>query len=340
MQSRVGIISAGSFGTALSTILATKTEQVAIYAREQDVIDSINKNHENSLFLPGITLPHNVVATDSMMRVVEDTELLLLSTPAQFLRPILKNIKETLSSKTRLLLTSKGIEKETLKLMHQVVDDVLPNHSKDLLTILSGPTFAMELAKKTPSAAVLAGGCEESVAWVQEMLSSPWFRLYRSDDLMGVELGGSLKNVIAIAIGILEGMGLGRNSQAALMTRAIAEISRLVVALGGNAFTVMGLSGMGDLILTCTGSLSRNRQVGIALGKGEVLADVLDKMVMVAEGVATADSAYKLSQKIGVDMPIISAMYKVIWQKKDIRKTLQELMTRSLKKEIYGYGDK
>jgi len=266
-------------------------------------------------------------------------ELLLLSTPAQFLRPILESVKQSILPTTRLLLTSKGIEKESLKLMHQVVDDVLPSHSKELLTILSGPTFAMELAKKTPSAAVLAGGCEESVSWVQNMLSSPWFRLYRSDDLTGVELGGSLKNVIAIAIGILEGMGLGRNSQAALMPRAIAEISRLVVAMGGNPFTVMGLSGMGDLILTCTGSLSRNRQVGIALGKGEKLADVLDRMVMAAEGVATADSAFKLSQSVGVDMPIITAMHKVLCQGKDIRTTLQELMTRSLKKELYGYGD-
>lgn len=339
MNPTIGIISAGSFGTALSTILATKTDQIDIYAREQSVIDAINTRHENILFLPKIPLPENVVATDDMCQVVEKKDLILLSTPAQFLRPILESVKEDISSDTHLLLTSKGIEKGTLKLMHQVVADVLPHHSKELLTILSGPTFAMELAKKTPSAAVLAGGCEESVTWIQDILSSPWFRLYRSEDLTGVELGGSLKNVIAIAIGILEGMGLGQNSQAALMTRAVAEITRLVVAMGGNPFTVTGLSGMGDLILTCTGSLSRNRQVGIALGKGQSLAAILDGMVMVAEGVATADSAYKLSQSIGVDMPIITAMYKVVCQQKDIRITLQELMNRSLKKEIYGYGN-
>ncbi len=339
MQPKVGVLSAGSFGTALATILATKTTHVTIHAREQEVVDGINRQHRNPFFLSDISLSESIVATDDARAVAAEKDVLIVATPSQFVRPLLENIRSVIDSKTLLLLTSKGIEKGSLKMMHQVVADVLPHHSEEKVTVLSGPTFAKELACQTPSAAVLAGGCEKSVKWLQELLSTPWFRLYRSDDLIGVELGGSLKNVVAIVVGILEGMGLRSNSQAALMTRALAEITRLVTAMGGNPFTVTGLSGMGDLILTCTGDLSRNRQVGIALGKGRKLDDILSDMIMVAEGVATTESAHQLAESVGVEMPIVSAMYGVLYQGRDIEDTLRKLMSRSLKKEIYGYGD-
>ena len=222
--------------------------------------------------------------------------------------------------------------------MHQVAIEMLPPALHRNIFVISGPTFARELAQKVPTCAVVAGYDQDSMGTVQSLFNTDYMRIYRSADVTGVELGGALKNIYAIAVGILEGMQLGKNAQAALITRAIAEISRLVIAMGGNPMTISGLSGIGDLVLTCTGSLSRNRQVGIRLGQGEKINDILDSMIMVAEGVPTTASAYDLSKKAGVEMPIVESLYALIYENADIKDSIRNLMSRSLKDELETYG--
>ena len=338
MSLKAGVVSAGSWGTALAALLADKKYDVRIWARENEIVDSINSQHENKLFLPGIELPENLVATEDISQAVHSKDLVVMATPAQFLRESLRQISFLVSPGTYIVLASKGIEKGTLKTMHQVAIEMLPPALHRNVFVISGPTFARELAQKVPTCAVVAGYDQDSMGTVQSLFNTDYMRIYRSADVTGVELGGALKNIYAIAVGILEGMQLGKNAQAALITRAIAEISRLVIALGGNPMTISGLSGIGDLVLTCTGSLSRNRQVGIRLGQGEKINNILDSMIMVAEGVPTTASAYDLSKKAGVEMPIVENLYSLIYGNADIKSSIKNLMSRSLKDELETYG--
>ncbi len=338
MSIRIGAVGGGSWGTVLAALLAGKGMSVTLWCWEPEVAESINNDNENKLFLPGIKLPETLKATNSLEETVEGKDVVLVSTPSQHMRSVLDRISYLFQHGTTVVLASKGIENGTLRLMNQVAEESLPDFLHRNIYVVSGPTFARELAVKTPSAAVVAGYRSEGLPFLQQLFATPYFRTYTSSDVVGVEIGGALKNVIAISVGILEGAGLGRNSQAAIMTRAIAEITRLVTKMGGNPFTVTGLSGVGDMILTCNGDLSRNRMVGMRLGKGEKIDDILAGMTMVAEGVATSKSAYDLAKKMDVAMPIVEAVYRVIHEGANLEETFYALMERSLKDEIYGYG--
>lgn len=338
MSIKVGVIGAGSWGTVLAAMLAEKGNAVTLWAREPETTESINNTKENRVFLPGIKLPENLIATCDLEKAAAGKDVLIMVTPAQHMREILSRISYLIHQGTCVILASKGIENGTLKLMHQVAEESLPDGSHKNIFVISGPTFARELALKMPSAAVVASHNNDGLEFVQQFFNTNYFRVYRSPDIIGVELGGALKNIIAIAVGILEGLNLGHNSQSALMTRAIAEITRLVVKSGGNPFTVTGLSGVGDLMLTCNGDLSRNRSVGIRLSRGEKIEDILKSMPTVAEGVSTSISAYYLSRKLEVAMPIVETVYKVLHEKQSLTESFMALMGRSLKDEIYGYG--
>lgn len=338
MTDKISVISAGSWGTALAAHLSGKNYDVKLWAREKQVVSSIKKNGINEVFLPGIKLPENLVCTNNLEEAVRGSNVVFMVTPAQYARKSMEAVAEFMESETKILLASKGIEKKTLKLMHEIAEEIFPRTRAGSISVLSGPTFAREFALGTPSAAVVAGHNSSDVSFIQELLSSRHFRAYKSTDVIGVELGGALKNIVALAVGMLEGAGQGKNTQAALMTRAIAEITRLVTKMGGNPFTVSGLSGTGDLILTCTGGLSRNRQVGIRLGKGEKISEILESMNMVAEGVETSFSTHELARKNHVEMPIVEAVYRVIHNNTDMETTFRSLMNRSLKNEFYGYG--
>lgn len=338
MKLRVGVISAGSWGTAIAALLSEKGYDVTLWAREPEIVESINSVHENTLFLPGIKLPAGIVSTNDLTGAAGSKDMIVLSTPAQYLRDVLKKIALSIDPETFIVIASKGIENRSLKMMYQVAEEILPHGLHRNIFILSGPTFARELSMKMPTCAVVASYNSEDMHLVQQYFNTNYMRIYRSTDVIGVELGGALKNIFAIAVGILEGMGLGKNTQAALITRSIAEITRLVIAMGGNPLTISGLSGIGDLVLTCTGDLSRNRQVGIRLGKGEKIDDIMKSMLAVAEGVTTTASAYHLSKKVVVEMPITETLYKVLYEKADILENFQALMTRSLKDELLSYG--
>jgi len=334
---RTVVIGAGSWGTAIASMIAAKHPGTTIWCWEPEVAEAINRRHENTLFLPDIALDRSLVAVTDLAEAVAGREIVIAATPAQHLRATLSAARPAIRSDAWIVIAAKGIEKETLKLMHEVTTDTVSD-AVHRTFVLSGPTFAREIGMKMPSAAVIAGHNEESLRVIQELFSTPYFRLYRSTDLIGVEVGGAIKNVIAIGVGIVEGMRLGRNSQAALMTRAIAEMTRFAVKLGANPFTISGLSGLGDLILTCTGDLSRNRQVGIRLGRGEKLTEIMRDMRMVAEGVHTAVAAYQLAKKHEVAMPIVETVYRILYEDLDLREAIGLLMSRSLKEEIYGYG--
>ncbi len=335
--SHAAIIGGGGWGTAVASMVAEKNGETIIWCREPEVADAINQRHENAVFLPGIALDRRLIATTNLRKTVAESKTIILATPAQHLRNTLSTALPAIAPDARLIIAAKGIEKESLKLMHEVVEEIIPNSSERIF-VLSGPTFAREIGMKMPSAAVIAGKSEEELHFLQEFFSLPYFRVYRSSDVIGVEVGGAIKNVIAIGVGIVEGMRLGRNSQAALMTRAIAEMTRFAVKLGANPFTVSGLSGLGDLILTCTGDLSRNRQVGIRLGRGEKITEIMRDMKTVAEGVHTAVAAYQLARKHEVTMPIVETVYRILYEDLNLRDAIGLLMTRSLKEEIYGYG--
>lgn len=335
MSTSVSVISAGGWGTALASHLTRKGYEVTLWAREPEVVASITNQNLNPVFLPDVPLPDGLHCTNDLEAAVPGRDVVLVVTPSQFMRHCLQQIAKYIAPDARVVLAAKGIETDTLQLMHEVANDTLPATVGERLCVLSGPTFAREIARGTPSAAVVAGHDADSRNAVQTLLSSSSFRLYTSDDVLGVELGGALKNVVALAVGILEGAGQGKNTQAALMTRAIAELSRLVTVMGGDPFTVTGLSGVGDLILTCTGGLSRNRQVGIRLGRGESLDHILAGMKMIAEGVETSRSGHHLARKHNVDMPIIETVYRVLHEGADITTAFLSLMERQLTKEFY-----
>jgi len=332
---RIAVIGAGAWGTALAHLMATKGDDVLVWAYEPEVSEEINTQHENRTFLPGVELPDNLRASGSFAAVLPDRELVISVVPSHVVRPVLSAAAPHLPAGVPLVSASKGIENETLMTVSEVLEDVLPAVHHPRLAFLSGPSFAREVVQLQPTAVSVAARSQAVAEQVQQLMAAPYFRIYTTTDVVGVELGGALKNVIAIAAGAASGMGLGTNTRAALITRGLAEITRLAVKLGGDPLTLAGLSGMGDLVLTCTGALSRNRQVGEKLGQGLTLAEIVKDMRQVAEGVKTTRSAHHLAEREGVELPIVEMVYRMLYEDLPVREAVVGLMTRRLTKETY-----
>ena len=325
---RVAVIGAGAWGTALGMLLAEKNElTVTMWSFEADVADSINEFHQNR-YLPGIDLPDALRAETDLPRTLEGASVVLSASPAQVVREVMTEAAPNVSADALVLSASKGIENGTLLRMDEVFGQILPEQSMDRFCALSGPGFAKEVANHAPTAVVIAGRTAEAANEAQDIFQTRYFRIYTSTDIVGVELGGALKNVVALAAGIVSGLGYGHNTIAAVITRGLAEITRLGVAMGGDRATFSGLAGMGDLLLTCTGDLSRNRTVGYRLGQGESLQEILSDMKAVAEGVKTTESVYELAKGRGVEMPIVEQVYGILNNAVKPADALEVLMLR------------
>ncbi len=329
-----GVLGAGSWGTALGIQLAQQNEHtVRLWEFRPDAAITLESDRENREFLPGAPFPDSLEITSNLNHALDGAEAVLLVVPAQVTRGVLEQIKPEQVAGIPLLGASKGIEQKSLLRMSQVVKDVLGNDAGANYLALSGPSHAEEVAKGIPTTVVIAGTNHNLAAEAQQWFSSPAFRVYSSDDTVGVELGGALKNIIALATGICDGLGFGDNTRGALMTRGLHEITRLGVALGGQRETFAGLSGMGDLITTCTSKHSRNRFVGEQLGVGRTLDDILENMTMVAEGVATTQAGFQLAHQLGVELPIVDKVHQILFEGHEAKQAVIELMTRSLKVE-------
>jgi glycerol-3-phosphate dehydrogenase (NAD(P)+) len=333
MSLNCSVLGAGSFGTSLAVQLARLGHDVALWDRNPDRCAVINHEHRNPRYLSHLPLPETVVATPDLAEAVTRAELLVTAVPSHVMREVMTEVGLTLEEGTWVCCATKGIEEGSLQTMHDVLIDVLPDHAEPHICVFSGPTFAEELARGLPSTAVVAGS-EGAAAWIARAFHGGPLRVYHSHDVVGVCIGGSIKNVMAIACGISDGLGLGLNARAGLITRGLAEITRLAVKLGADPMTMMGLAGIGDLVLTCTGDLSRNRRVGLELGKGEKLSSILASLGQVAEGVVTARSAWELGQKVGVEMPITEQVFKILHEDKPAADALEDLLGRRRRAEI------
>ncbi len=331
---RVAVIGAGSWGTALANLLAGKGVDVHLWVREEEVFNQIKKEHVNGVFLPGVALDPRLKPVRTFEEAVFEKELILMVVPSHVFRDVLTNIKPRLCEGMSLITATKGIENDTLMIMSQVAADILPEDYMADFASLDGPSFAKEVSRKLPTAVTIACADLGHAERLQRLFNTEFFRVYVSQDVIGVQLGGALKNVIAIAAGAADGLEFGLNARAALITRGLAEITRLGAAMGANPHTFAGLAGMGDLVLTCTGDLSRNRTVGFKIGKGLSLKEITGSMNMVAEGVKTTRSTYELAKKTGVDMPITTQVYQVLYEGKNPKAAVKELMGRELKAEL------
>jgi len=331
---RVAVVGGGAWGTALADLLAAKGEDVVLWAYEPEVAEEINRRHRNDLFLPEAPLTPSLRATNDAVQAVADAELVVSVAPSHAVRSVMSAAAPGLGPGALVVSASKGLEARGLKRMSEVLAEVLPKGTA--VVALSGPTFAREVYERQPSAVTAASVDPDAAARAQRAMSAPTFRVYTNDDPIGVELGGALKNVIAIAAGILDGLGLGSNVRAALITRGLAEITRLGVAMGAKPMTFAGLAGVGDLVLTATGPLSRNRSLGVELGKGRTLEEVMARRLSVAEGVGTARAAVALAAKVGVELPIASQVHGVLFEGKPPRQAIGELMERALTSESWG----
>lgn len=330
-MNNLAILGAGSWGTALAIVLGPRFERVRLWARDPSLADRVGRSRENEAYLPGFRLPNNVHVTEDLGESLAAADVVLLVTPSQRLRSVFRQAIPYLEPPMLFVSATKGIETTTLARVSEVVQSECPFPAR--IATLSGPTFAGEIAKGEPAAVVIASPDEELASAIQSAFSGPSLRLYTNPDQTGVELGGSLKNIIAIGAGICRGLGLGNNTIAALVTRGLAEITRLAVAAGGEAKTMAGLAGLGDLVLTCTGDLSRNRRLGIELGKGRTLRDILSSTNMVAEGVETTFAAVDLASMHRVEMPITSQMCAVLREGKPPDEAIRDLMDRALTAE-------
>lgn len=326
----VAVLGAGSWGTTLADLLARRGHEVRLWAYEPEVVSAVNQRHENPVFLPGCPLDPGVSATDDAVAAATGAQLILTVAPSHVFRRVVELARPGIGPKALVVSATKGIEPNSLKLMSAVLEELLPGHR---VTALSGPSFALEVFQGQPTAVVAAARAEQTAREVQEVFATPRFRVYFNTDVVGVELAGSLKNVIAIAAGILEGLGLGNNPRAALITRGLAEMTRLGVAMGADPLTFAGLAGMGDLILTTTGALSRNRALGMALAEGKTLEQYTAAHKTVAEGVNTAQAAIQLAKQLGTELPICGQVAAILFEGKPARQAVVELMERTLKSE-------
>ena len=330
---KAAIIGAGSWGTALSIVLAPRFERIGLWAHEADLVQRMCETRVNDVFLPGFSLPANVEPTADLGSALGGADVVIGVMPSRFARSMYRAMLPRLTSAMRFVSATKGLEQGTLLRMSEVARAVIGERFGPRIAVLSGPTFAREVAAGEPTAVVIASEDGELASSIQRDFSGPTFRLYANDDPAGVEIGAALKNIIAIGAGICEGLGLGSNTQAALITRGLAEITRLAVAMGGRPRTLSGLAGLGDLVLTCNGALSRNRSVGIELAKGRGLAEITGSMQMIAEGVETTAAAVDLARKLQVDMPITEQMGAILGGRIAPRNAIRELMERALKPE-------
>ncbi|MCF8024626.1 MAG: NAD(P)-dependent glycerol-3-phosphate dehydrogenase [Desulfobacteraceae bacterium] len=333
LNAKIGIIGAGSWGTAIAAMLGGKGYSPDLWAYEPEVCRSIAEQRENKVFLPGIRVSENIRVSNDLGMVAAGKDLVIMVVPSHVMREVARRAADSIEDGAVLLSAAKGIENKTHLTMTGVLSEVSPKH-KDRLAVLSGPSFAGEVAMEIPTVVAAAAEDPEVAQYVQQVFATPFFRVYTNPDVIGVQLGGAVKNVIAIASGIVDGLELGLNSRAALITRGLAEIRRLGIRLGANPHTFAGLSGVGDLMLTCTGSLSRNHTVGKMIGEGKTLDEILPHMSMVAEGVRTAKSVYNMSKKLGVEMPIAESVYAVLYEGLKPQDAVYQLMTRSLKSEL------
>jgi glycerol-3-phosphate dehydrogenase (NAD(P)+) len=330
---RISVLGAGGWGTTLAILLHYNGHDVTLWEYKSGYAKVLDKTRENKIYLPGIKIPDEITITHSLVRSCENKHLIVLAVPTQFIRSVISQIKDFDYKDTTFVSVSKGIEKGTLKTVSQIIHDELKKISPSQIGVLSGPSHAEEVSRKIPTAVVAASKDEFTAKQIQTAFITSYFRVYSSTDILGVEYGGALKNVIAIGAGIIDGAKFGDNTKAAIMTRGIAEISRLGIALGARPETFSGLSGMGDLIVTCMSKHSRNRFVGEQIGAGKKLKDVLKSMQMVAEGVETCRSVRELSLKHKVATPIVNAVYAILFEERDPVKVTYELMTRDMKPE-------
>ena len=337
LPEHIAVIGAGSWGTALAGLLATKGFMVDLWAHRPEQASALEKERENRAYLPGYALPEGVRSTADLAACVAGKPVVVMVVPSHGYRQVFSQLAPHLAVDAAIISATKGIENETLLTMNQVMAEVLAERRPDFrgsLGVLAGPSFAREVVEATPTAVTVGAATMEAARFFQEVFFTDRFRVYAGTDVIGMELGGALKNIEAIGAGICDGMGYGTNTRAALITRGLAEITRLGVAMGANPHTFAGLAGLGDLVLTCTGNLSRNRQVGLKLGQGMTLAQILAEMNMVAEGVKTTASAHALAARIGVEMPILEEVYQVLYQEKPCVEAVSALMGRDQKEEI------
>ena len=332
-MTRVAVVGAGSWGTALSAVLSKKGHDVRMWAFEPEVAEQIAQGRENVSYLPGVRLPENLGSTADLATALQGAEIVVSVSPAQVVGPVMAEAAAHIEDNALIVSASKGIEITTLRRMAEVISEVLSPAQIDRFTVLSGPSFALEVARETPTAVVVASGSADAARAVQDLFQTNYFRVYTGSDVIGVELGGALKNVIALGAGVAAGLRCGHNTLAALVTRGLAEMRRLGVAMGAHASTFSGLAGMGDLFLTCTGTLSRNRTVGYRLGQGNALDTILGEMSAVAEGVATAHAVHDLAARFGVEMPIAEEVFGILTLGTDPEQALKNLMERDPKPE-------
>jgi glycerol-3-phosphate dehydrogenase (NAD(P)+) len=332
-MTHVTVLGAGAWGTALALVLAERHARVRLWTWLPDHAGAMREHRENREFFPGFALPEAVEPTSDLELALDGTELVTLVVPSHAFRETLERGRPRLPERVALVSATKGIENDSLMLMSEVIEDVLGRAARERSAFLSGPSFAKEVAAGSPTNIVVASSNEQLATEVQQRFATDRLRVYSSDDPVGVEVGGALKNVIAIAAGACDGLGFGHNTRAALITRGLAEIARLAIAKGGNVLTLAGLAGMGDLVLTCTGELSRNRTVGFEMGRGRKLDEVLAGLGHVAEGVFTARAAYHLAEKLGVELPICFEVYRVLFEQKSPLQAVHDVLTRPLKKE-------
>lgn len=330
---RIAVLGAGGWGTTLAILLYNNGHDVTLWEYNKSYAKSLHKSRENKIFLPGVKIPQEIEITNSLLDAATGKHMVVIAVPTQFVRGVLKNLHKVDFSETTFVSVAKGIEKNTLLTVSQVIKDELKQINPAQIGVISGPSHAEEVSRKIPTTVVAASKSHYIAKQIQATFMTSYFRVYFSTDVMGVEYGGALKNVIAVGAGIVEGAKFGDNTKAALMTRGIAEISRLGTALGAKAETFSGLSGMGDLIVTCMSKHSRNRYVGEQVGSGRKLKSVLKSMEMVAEGVETCEAVHQLSKKLNLDLPIATAVYEILFLERDPIKVTYELMTRDMKGE-------
>ena len=333
MTTSIAIIGAGGWGTALAITLARVHERVRLWVFEPDLAETIDRDRQNPIYLSGVDLPTSIQVSSYLEEVLNDVDIVISAMPSHVCRQVWEQMLPYVRPEMKLVTATKGIETGSLMRMSEVINDVVSPAFNPQIAAISGPSFALEVAMGKPTALVIAGPDDQLRMELQVELAAPQFRLYTNPDIVGVEIGAAVKNIIAIATGVVSGLNLGHNATAALITRGVVEIMRLTEACGGHKDTIAGLAGLGDLVLTCTGNLSRNRQVGVALGEGKTKVEIISSMRMVAEGIKTSDSTFTLANKLGVEMPIAQQIYAVLYQDKNLQEAINELMERELKEE-------
>ncbi|OFO38725.1 NAD(P)H-dependent glycerol-3-phosphate dehydrogenase [Staphylococcus sp. HMSC070D05] len=332
-MTKITVFGTGSFGTALANVLAENGHSVLMWGKNENTVDEINQSHQNKRYLKDVTLIETIKATNQLEQAVNFSDIFLIALPTKAIRDVVTEINQHIKTKKTFIHVAKGIENETFKRVSEMIEDSVSKNHKNGVGVLSGPSHAEEVVIKQPTTVAASSKDEHISKLIQDLFMNDYLRVYTNNDLIGVELGGALKNIIAVASGIVAGMGYGDNAKAALMTRGLAEISRLGEKLGAVPMTFLGLGGIGDLIVTCTSTHSRNYTLGYKLGKGKTTEEALNEMNMVVEGIYTTNSVYHLAKAQNVDMPITNALYKVLFEDKPVKDSVKDLMGRDKKAE-------